>query len=78
MLVTVVYVAKVPAPCPGISPVCPDPGTQELGWHLSALPVTATAWPLALRRLRPLAAAQAGLASPVKRRAVTMIIAGQA
>jgi signal transduction histidine kinase len=62
MLVTVVYVAKVPAPCPGISPVCPNPGMQELGWHLSALPVTAAAWPLALRRLRPLTALWLSLA----------------
>ena len=65
MLVTVVYVAKVPASCPGVSPVCPNPGTQELGWHLSALPVTAAAWPLALRRLRPLAALWLSLAGAV-------------
>ena len=64
MLITVVYVAKVPAPCPGAD-ACPNPGMLEFGWHLSALPVTAAAWPLALRRLRPLAALWLSLAGAV-------------
>jgi signal transduction histidine kinase len=59
LLITIVYAVKVPV-CLGGGPlgpggVCLGPAaTQGIGWH-SALPMTAAAWPLALRRFRPLA-----------------------
>jgi signal transduction histidine kinase len=56
LLITVVYAVKLPVPCSGDPRGgCPSPpATQAVGWH-SALPMTAAAWPLALRRFRPLA-----------------------
>jgi signal transduction histidine kinase len=59
LLITIVYTVKVPVPCTSGGPLGPGGGclslaaTQGIGWQ-SALPMTAAAWPLALRRFRPL------------------------
>jgi hypothetical protein len=67
LLITITYTINVPVPCTSEGPLgpggecLPSPATQGIGWH-SALLMTAAAWPLALRRFRPLAALWLSLA----------------
>ena len=69
LLITIIYTVKVPVSCTSDTPWLLGPGgvcmptseTQGIGWH-SALLTTAAAWPLALRRFRPLAALWLSLA----------------
>jgi len=72
LLITISYTVKVPVPCTSDTSWLLGPGgacmptseTQGIGWH-SALLMTAAAWPLALRRYRPLAALWLSLAAAV-------------